>query len=762
MRLTLRTLLAYIDDVLDPRDAQELSKRVEASDFANDLIHRTRDTMRRLRLAAPPLDEGSDSGVMSENWDANAMAEYLDNTLSPEKVAEFERRCLESDEHLAEAASCHHILTMVLGERAEVDPDMRRRMFALREEVAARVAKADSAAVADTDLEPADAAPVPAPTLPANGATAPMPPEPASATPASGVVPSQTPAPLAASAEPATPANRHQEVPDYLKTSKRSYFGKLFPAIAALLLLGFTAYAAFGPDGFLVAKNDEPGIAEPSIVEPMDDELINGDSEPEDVEGSTDVEEPLGEDAPGDSAATPDILTEQPLEEPITTEPNLTEPALEPTIATAEPPSNEAMPEQPVSPDVGPDAAAVPGIAGNLGEPSDEASEGESLPVEPAAPQPFGSLISNNEVLLQFGQETNVWNRLAPRTEITSSTRLLSLPTYRPVVSLRSGLTLDMTGPTVVRLDEAAGSKMEIELVYGKLILTNPLGSEETLMLTLGQLSGELSLGPNAYLAVELQRSFQPGIDPRVTPAPLAAVCFAKGNVRWAAQVGERAVDQLGSWAIVGESLGPVDSTADEPAWLRGGVSAGFAYEDASEKVEDQLATDVPIWEQLTAISGSKLKEQRALAIVSSVHIGLFEPFIKSIGDSDQRSEWKREIEMLRYAMAQSPQLAEAMYQSLQDVRGERAEDLYSMLCGYSPEDVGESPEEQRVGILRQLIDWMDSDQPDYRVLANFNFSQITGLEAFFPAGLKRTRDITIRNYRSRLEEGELRVKESW
>ncbi|WP_417377684.1 hypothetical protein [Gimesia sp.] len=125
MRLTLRTLIAYLDDVLEPSQIKEIGKKLEESSYASSLVERIKDVLRRRRLTAPEV-EGPGS-----NPDPNTVAEYLDNTLTPESVADVEKICLNSDVNLVEVAASHQILTLVLGEPATINPDTRDRIYAL-------------------------------------------------------------------------------------------------------------------------------------------------------------------------------------------------------------------------------------------------------------------------------------------------------------------------------------------------------------------------------------------------------------------------------------------------------------------------------------------------------------------------------------------------------------------------------------------------------------------------------------------------------
>jgi hypothetical protein len=133
MRLTLRTLLAWLDDTLQPGEVRAIGKQVAESPFAQDLAERINRVTRQRRLSVP-----GNSGP--EGCDPNIVASYVDNDLDPEAVADYEKKCLTSDVNLAEVASVHQILSL-LGQKVKVPAEAKARMYNLvkgRETVVSR------------------------------------------------------------------------------------------------------------------------------------------------------------------------------------------------------------------------------------------------------------------------------------------------------------------------------------------------------------------------------------------------------------------------------------------------------------------------------------------------------------------------------------------------------------------------------------------------------------------------------------------------
>ena len=139
MRLTLRTLLAWLDDKLQPDQVSEIGKQVADSPMAQELVERIHRVTRQRRLTVP-----SQTGPKAT--DPNLVAGYLDNDLEPEAVSAYEKKCLSSDVDLAEVASAHQILSN-LGQKVPVPPEAKARMYLLVKGREARPARPSDGAV---------------------------------------------------------------------------------------------------------------------------------------------------------------------------------------------------------------------------------------------------------------------------------------------------------------------------------------------------------------------------------------------------------------------------------------------------------------------------------------------------------------------------------------------------------------------------------------------------------------------------------------
>ena len=790
MRLTLRTLLAYMDDILDPADHEELGRKIESSEFATDLIHSSRDTVRRLRLSAPDVLDAT-KGV-----DANMVAEYLDNTLAPEAVAEYERVCLESDMHLAEVASCHNVLTMVLGEPAEVSEEVRQRLYALAEKLGGKQ---------QLRIEPSHEKPQTAASADA---------APAASTEAAEAAPETAPK-VAPSVVPAVAT----EVPDYLREALRARKRAKRLMIAAVLLLCVTGVA-----GYLAVWGSLHKAEAPAEVAGTDAETLEVDLDIPDMDlSSPDITEPGSTDAaasgaeggpdsaplpfvPGDadeappafdpSATTPEATDTQPTAPATTGDPDaamptgasesdMTEPATEP--GESEPTTNLTGPDTSL-PEMTPDDtattvpegtdAATDGTLPSEGTestaeaalPGEQPSDAETAePPEPAGPLLLGNYPGNSDVLLQYDADSSTWVRTAPRSGINAGERLLTLPKFRTHVVL-AGVNAYLSGGTQIVLPEEPiqlgnePADLTMELVYGRVIL-NAAMDGSTVVLKVGDQLRELQLEGSASLAVEARRQFIPGSDAEQEPSPIVSTWYlTSGKMHLVDEVDDLEIEAPAVWQMapgVAESPEAIDEL---PEWIdREKVSV--TERRALATLNDELAPGQPVRIRLLELSDpnqlGRRREVRSLAAQCGVYIGEFEPFVQSLNDEQQKAVWNSHIDTLREAMALSPRLASQVRDAFVALRGEEAaDDLMQMVQGYDVEAIRASQAAEE-GAMRQLIGWLDNDSLDYRVLALHNLQEITGktLGGYRPEHNATQRQRAMRIWWDRFDKGELLPK---
>ncbi|MDY0168505.1 MAG: hypothetical protein RBS80_18290 [Thermoguttaceae bacterium] len=743
MRLTLRTMLAHMDGILEPEDDEDIRKKIADSEFATNLMHRIRDVVRRLRLGAPNL------GGRGPGLDPNTVAEYLDNALPDDQVADFEKVCLESDMQLAEVAAAHQVLTLVLGEPVEIDPAARERMYRLpgvaaEGEKAAEVRRRERPGVPDYLREPprkhwglrtlavvAVAGCVIVAVMAATGRLDPWlervglrtaerevadvsetleepgsPAEPVELVPES---PKQPEAPVEADPEPADPGVAvDQPVPPALPLTETEAEPKGEPVL---------------PKAPLPDDVSEPGAvpARPQESAPLPDDVLRP--------------APLPGDAP--ATATESV--------PSAEKPGSLEPVTPPD-ATPLPPAADQLPDPAPLPMPG---LPVPGME----EPV--APEGPAVPPERPERAPLGRLVSDRQLLLQFDPATGSWDRVAMQTAIMSEYPLLALPTYRPVVALTAGITVQLVGPVQVELHPINGDAMPmLEVVYGRLMMQTLGQAGSQLRLAIAGREGVITFAEaESGVAMHVYRVANPGDDPESNAAPLVADLWTtRGTITWQTDGGEPVVLSTSEGISLGSAVpeSPEPKSAKLPAWVTGDQSS-LIDKRASATLADEISADRPAALALREVAGGhRQREVRWLAVRCLGYLGQFDPLVAVFDDENSKAVWFEYIDEIRAAMAREPRLAAAVRESLQRHYRTDSEKLYRMLWGYSSEDL-------RAGAATTLVDDLEHERLAVRLLSFWNLREITGLGLFYrPEYLPAKRQQPVQRWRERLASGDI------
>lgn len=717
MRLTLRTLLGYLDDILEPQQAKELGEKINESPMASALIARIKEVLRRRRIGAPELTgPGADP-------DCNVVAEYLDNTLPPEKIEDLERLCLDSDLHLAEVAACHQILTLVLGEPVDVPQSLRERMYALGK----------------VTTEEGDGHPRTVPVAPPGPA-------------------------------PSSPTPPRPEIPDYL--SAGSTWRRIVPVLVAILVLGVwiglilsdpahpwrswssPAESTLAGRPGSSAESDQgspPAAAVPPAVAPAAPEpetrVPEAGAAPGtprgDVAATRATPEPPPPAVPGPDAAAinPPPPPDAPEREPGETPPPPTAPAgsAPAAVAGAAAPAPGAAPEAPA-------AAAPPAVP-------------------PATLEAKRVLYNSTEGVLLKREPGDRWLVLPRRALIHTGEEIASPEPFESVLQLLDAeAEIVLNGARVVWRPTPPAADAALEINRGRVLLRkSPLASPEK------TLRVQLTLGDGAYLLEVLQPGticgvevkWQPSAgDPEVLQAPSfdGGVYLAAGRATLTAENGAVWTFDSGLAGLAFVSSRPAASVQPLltlPDWMNPSSSGSMVVaRQTARQFEEAFQLDLSISETIPALVDNRLPRLSELATQALALTDQYPALIRALSAPHEESRRAAILGLgtwLRSNPAHAPLLEAEVDRFFPP---QTAAAVLRLLYGYTPEDA-RHPE-----ISNQLVDWLADSNVAVRELAFHHIRRLTGgslTYMYHPDRPESQRMVSVRQWKNHVrKEGAL------
>ena len=307
-------------------------------------------------------------------------------------------------------------------------------------------------------------------------------------------------------------------------------------------------------------------------------------------------------------------------------------------------------------------------------------------------------------------------------------------------------------GPAEVTLHSPdASSVPALEVQYGRVIVVTDGKSGSSLRFLIGKRESQITfVDTDSMLALEVRRYLPPGADPEATEPYFLSQAFAvNGQLRWLDRdATEPVMIDAGQFAaMVDEERAVVQTTTSRPDWLD---SRGMSLidRDASKQLEPKLSLDQPLTVSLQEQVTNRLVEVKTLAVRSLGQLNDFDSFVDALNDADLRSYWNVLFDGLRAGMARSPASATDVRVAFERLRGDEGRQLYRLLRGYSPAQLGE-------GGAKELVDSLENPAMDIRVLAYENLRRITQKTHLFrPDREPRQQKPAILNWRKSLQNG--------
>jgi hypothetical protein len=774
MRLTLRTLLAYLDNTLDPQDAETLQKKLAESGFATQLVQRIRAMLANQTLPSPSPE------AMGPVEEANVISEYLDSTLPAEQVAEIERACLESDPHLAEAAACHQILTMVLGEPAEVPAELRNRIYELPDrniqDIAATSGTFSAVTIPTEQTSLGFEDSIPTTTVPTLDS---LPVSPVGVSD-SGV--SDAPTRLRESGSVADVESERAAIagsrPRSVDRDTMIYGGSIRPSritpwlvslgLAGVLLFALTRIFAPLINRDRVATNDEtklqvvdspPETTVPEIVDiPVPEGTIDEGTTEEVTEALPEeemVEMPMP-DLPAPSTST-EVASRTPAMDAIRAlEADSSAVTDSETVAT-----DAAVVESPATPVPGdtveePASDATPEPEMSAAEAVNPPTAVEVAPVKPDV-NAVGQLSgANTLVSAKMGDQ---WVRLKADSPIGSGVRICCAPSFRAEITTPEKIKVTLVGPVQIQWLEEDG-QLVLHVEHGRILLT-ALEPDTQVRVRLGEETITMSFVEAQTVAAASVTHFRaPGFDPLIADnrIPLSGILSVQGLVALEIAGQSQSLNTRQQWVKRGDTEPQNSDVESVPKWVEVEGETDALVASACEGLLELLKADQPLDLALREASLFRRSEVASLAAQTMLNMGLGDVYFNGTGilsEPKQKTYWTDHYKALLAAVDRSAESAEQLQQSIISMDSANAASIFRLLTGYSQDQLKQGGDEELVKLL-------DSSSMPVRVLALENLRRITGTTLYFrpdqESSARRSKEI--KKWEARLRKEDIRWSE--
>lgn len=689
MRLTLRTLLAWLDGVLPEGEQLEIGAKVSASAAATPLVERIRAAVGKAAVGTPRLDA---RGIAD---DPNSVAEYLDNTLSKDQLEAFERICIDSELHLAEVAACHSLLAEMAREAARphhhIDAAGRQRLGERLRGILAglqdrAVTEAVAAQAAEASHELRDTARALRAAIDGG--------------PERGM------------------AARPVAAPPTVRRSSPAAWASAGLAVLLLLALGTALAWTLGRRG---ARGPAPlpiAPVEQVAVEPAQAAAPQPGAAPADAVAVAEpalqpAAEPAAEPAAGPAAE------ERPKAGP---EPQMAALAAGPAAAevAAASPAPSAPPALPADqqPNAAQLAVAVPPAA---------APPATSPPAPPPPPpaEPVG-FVGGEGVLLRLGPEEagaeQRWTHFPAGSALGTREDLLVPPASQCDLHVR-GVTIRLMPETRAGLAVDADGTPRLDLAFGRAVV-RASRADARLGITAAGLVGIIDAGLLEPVAVEVRLDRPLGDDPATVPPRVTGrVGAGTRGIAWRQTTsdGRPAEPPLegiapqglldSGAAIEWTSIEPgritVDRRGGQPPWVEAGLRLDRTDKAASEALAAKVAATQPLDRALKELAADRRVENRMIAAATLALLGDYDEVVEQLaadapGRKLEERKWSAlEAATVPLALSRGGNAASRLYGALVD-RGPhgKADLLWALARGVTDAELAAGADKQLVDAL--------------------------------------------------------------